>query len=463
MDGFESMLSKIVNGSVVTEGGFAVGGSIEPDPQLTAAIEESMLPTSVLIQTLEADTHSGILMALEEFELAQIIGSAQVITEGSGAVGASVVMEGILRRFWDALIEKIKAIGRWLKGIWNKIFKKSDDKAASPAIKEAIDHIEGRSPEAKKLGSLDKQLDKIRADAKKGVEAAVNICGEGFTFIEYQAITGKMGDIETGLQVLTDGLSGSVDRVINTACDRNLNTKSGEESKSGNNKYLTGLDKLYEKALKDDSKGQYGLIGQKTLGVYTETTAHMMKVIDDVAKVNDPSSVKKSETLPKASEFEPVFQVIENGKMKAGINATISKVTNTLNALAKRCEDTKNQLDSGKAYDTKANGVLTKLVSIINATSSASTQMLNRIWSLVYNAAGRYAGIVNRAMKYGKKETTTESTDWQMYMESGDVKEDVPEDDDATGDDGKATTEGYFGGYVGGGKSPLNAYLNSFV
>lgn len=460
MDGFESMLSKIVNGSVVTEGGFAVGGSIEPDLQLAAAIEESTLPTSVLIQTLEADTHSGILMALEEFELAQIIGSAQVITEGSGAAGASVVMEGILRKFWDALVEKIKAIGRWLKGIWDKIFKRSDEKAASPAIKEAIEHIEGRSPEAKKLGSLDKQLDKVRADAKKGVEAAINICGDNFVFINYKKVVGRMGIMENKMGQLTVELCATTAEVINKAFkNRNMTNKSGGSIKASD---MGVADKGFGKLLDKDGKAIYQNISTDIVGKSCDTIEQILKVIDDEAGLNNTANIKKSETLPSAKDFDEIFKAIESGRLKVEVNTAVSGVSRQLGAMVKVCEDAQKQCDSGNAYDTKVNSVLTKNISILNTTISICTQAMNRVWSIVYNASGRYAGIVNRAMKYGKKEATAESTDWQMYMESGDVKEDVPEDDDATGDDGKAATEGYFGGYAGDGSS-LSAYLNGFV
>lgn len=460
MDGFESMLSRIVNGSVVTEG-YAVGGSIDPDPQFAAAIEESTLPTSVLIQTLEADTHSGILMALEEFELAQIIGSAQVITEGSGAAGASVVMEGILRKFWDALVEKIKAIGRWLKGIWDKIFKKSDEKAETPAIKEAIDHVEGRSPEAKKLGGLNKQLDKVRADAKKGVEAAVNICGDNFVFINYLGVIRRMGIMENKMGALTGDLGNIVGEIINKAFkNRNETNKSGGSIKASD---MNATDKGFGKLVDKDSKAVYQNLSQGIVGKSCDTMEQILKVIDDEAGLNNTSNIKKSESLPTANEFEPIFKAVESGHLKTEVNTAVSMVNRTLGAMVKMCEDAQKQCDSGSAYDTKVNSVLTKQISILNTTISVCTQAMNRVWSIVYNASGRYAGIVNRVMKYGKKEATAESTDWQMYMESGDVKEDVPEDDDATGDDGKATTEGYFGGSTGGGGSSLSAYLNGFV
>lgn len=460
MDGFESMLSRIVNGSVVTEG-YAVGGSIDPDPQFAAAIEESTLPTSVLIQTLEADTHSGILMALEEFELAQIIGSAQVITEGSGAAGASVVMEGILRKFWDALVEKIKAIGRWLKGIWDKIFKKSDEKAETPAIKEAIDHVEGRSPEAKKLGGLNKQLDKVRADAKKGVEAAVNICGDNFVFINYLGVIRRMGIMENKMGARTGDLGNIVGEIINKAFkNRNETNKSGGSIKASD---MNATDKGFGKLVDKDSKAVYQNLSQGIVGKSCDTMEQILKVIDDEAGLNNTSNIKKSESLPTANEFEPIFKAVESGHLKTEVNTAVSMVNRTLGAMVKMCEDAQKQCDSGSAYDTKVNSVLTKQISILNTTISVCTQAMNRVWSIVYNASGRYAGIVNRVMKYGKKEATAESTDWQMYMESGDVKEDVPEDDDATGDDGKATTEGYFGGSTGGGGSSLSAYLNGFV
>lgn len=460
MDGFESMLSRIVNGSVVTEG-YAVGGSIDPDPQFAAAIEESTLPTSVLIQTLEADTHSGILMALEEFELAQIIGSAQVITEGSGAAGASVVMEGILRKFWDALVEKIKAIGRWLKGIWDKIFKKSDEKAETPAIKEAIDHVEGRSPEAKKLGGLNKQLDKVRADAKKGVEAAVNICGDNFVFINYLGVIRRMGIMKNKMGALTGDLGNTVGEIINKAFNnRNETNKSGGSIKASD---MNAADKGFSKLVDKDSKAVYQNLSQDIVGKSCDTMEQILKVIDDEAGLNNTSNIKKSESLPTANEFEPIFKAVESGHLKTEVNTAVSMVNRTLGAMVKMCEDAQKQCDSGSAYDTKVNSVLTKQISILNTTISVCTQAMNRVWSIVYNASGRYAGIVNRVMKYGKKEATAESTDWQMYMESGDVKEDVPEDDDATGDDGKATTEGYFGGSTGGGGSSLSAYLNGFV
>lgn len=457
MDGFESMLSRIVNGSVVTEGGFAVGGSIEPDLQFAAAIEESTLPTSVLIQTLEADTHSGILMALEEFELAQIIGSAQVITEGSGAAGASVVMEGILKKFWNALVEKIKAIGRWLKGIWDKIFKRSDEKAASPAIKEAIDHIEGRSPEAKKIGGLNKQLNKVRDDAKKGVEAAVNICGENFTFINYNALIARMTGIQTKMSAHVTSMNNDVNDIIQKAFSkRDLTNKSG-----GTVSDMNTSNKEFDKLLKQDSKALYQSLSKDIIGNICDSPEHMMKVIDDVAGIGNPNNLKRSESLPTAEAFDPVFKAVESGKLKGEVNNTISNVSRSLGALVKMCEDAQKQCDSGNAYDTKVNSVLTKQISILNTTISVCTQCMNHIWSIIYNASGRYAGIVNRVMKYGKKEATAESTDWQMYMESGDVKEDVPDDDDATGD-GKATTEG-FGGYAGNSNSSLSAYLKGFV
>lgn len=460
MDGFESMLSRMVNGSVVIEGGYAVGGSIDPDPQFAAAIEESTLPTSVLIQTLEADTHSGILMALEEFELAQIIGSAELITEGSGAAGASVVMEGILRKFWDALVEKIKAIGRWLKGIWDKIFKKSDEKAETPAIKEAIDHVEGRSPEAKKLGGLNKQLDKVRADAKKGVEAAVNICGDNFVFINYLGVIRRMGIMENKMGVLTADMADTVQEIIDKAFkNRDETNKSGGNIKASD---MNNADKGLNKGLNKDSKAVYQSLSQELVGKSCDTMEQILKVIDDEAGLNNTSNIKKSESLPTANEFDPIFKAVESGHLKTEVNTTVSMVNRALSALVKVCEDAQKQCDSGNAYDTKVNSVLTKQISILNTTISVCTQAMNRVWSIVYNASGRYAGIVNRVMKYGKKEAAAESTDWQMYMESGDVKEDVPEDDDATGD-GKATTEGYFGGYAGGGGSSLSAYLNGFV
>lgn len=467
MEGFESMLSQIMSGSVVTEGRYAAGGTIEPDPAFEAAIVESALPTSVLIQTLETDTHSEIMMALEEFELAQIIGSTQVIIEGSGASGASMVMEGILKKFWDAIIEKIKAIGRWLKGIWNKIFKKSEEKAASPAVKEAIEHIEGRSKEAKNEGKLDEKLNKIREDAKKGVEAAINICGEDFKFIDYTALYKMFTKMTIGMSNVINLDANKVDEILDTAFKhRNLNDSNDESKKA----YEDNV-KRYSKYTKNifDGKGieiTYNALGNALVGKATDKPEEIYKIIDDTAGLNDNSRLKKSETIPSASEFSPVFKAVESGTLKVEVDRAVSKVTSDLGRLVKMCEDAQRMCDSGKKCDEKVNKILTRMVAIMNTEISVSTQAMNRVWSIVYNAAGRYAGIVNRAMKYkrnkDKKKETTESTDWQMYMESGDVKEDVPEDDDATGDD-KATTEGYFGGSSYTGDNTLKSYLSNFV
>ena len=121
-------LEKLLEGS--HEGESFVGEAID--------VDETGLSTSVLIETACTDLKIGVLAAEEAFEMACIVGGVQVVSEGTGQEGASVLLEGAIKNFFHMIAEKVRKFVEWLKGLWRKITgrAKTDGKQVQAEFKK---------------------------------------------------------------------------------------------------------------------------------------------------------------------------------------------------------------------------------------------------------------------------------------------------------------------------------------
>lgn len=460
MDLFDNMLARLASGdaSVVSEG---VDVSEYIDPVYENEIMESTLPIGELIRSGEADNHAEILQALETFEMEQILGSTKVILEGSGQAGAAFVMEGVIKRFFDAIVERLKKIVTWFKNLFRKLFKKVDEKAAEGKVAEAVEHIEGRSKAAKNEGNLDKHLTAIREDAKKGVEAAVNFCGDNFVFINYAKGHELLAKVNTVSSAYTSNTSRDVNSAIDAMYIYKGTSGSAKESK----------EKLQQNAavkdnLKDGSEEVKARLIKEIFGKEGKDDAAVTKYVADAFGINDTGNIKKAETLPTASEFAKIFNAIEKKELNRFANKIETSVSAEIGRMIKLCEGAQKNYEDNNAFDKAATKTLTNLISSLNAALALFTGIIAKVVTTVTNYAGQYASIVNRAMSYKSKKDNNAATEGVEYMgffmESDDVA-DVPEDPDEKDDDkgGKATTESYGGGAVSA--DALTAFMNSYI
>lgn len=464
MDLFDNMLSRLASGdaSVVSEG---VDVSEYIDPVYENEIMESTLPIGELIRSGEADNHAEILQALETFEMESILGSTKVIIEGSGQAGAAVVMEGVIKRFFDAIIERLKKIVNWFKGIFKKLFKKVDEKAAEGNIAEAAEHIEGRSKAAKNEGSLDKHLDMIREDAKKGVEAAMNFCGDNFVFIDYDGgmDTIKRADSFVGTYVSIK--TQDVDKIIKEIGDARSNNDKDKDANAAlkSNSVINN----YISRKKDDNSERAKMI-QGIFNKKGEDEAAVSKYTEDAFGIHDTSRIRKAETLPKAAEFAQVCVAVEKKTFSKTAKSIEGRATAEITRMINLCESAKNNYDTNNSFDKNATKALTCLITDLNSALAVVAGTTTKAITIVTNYASQYASIVNRAMSYKSnknKNATTEGVEYMgFFMESDDVA-DVPEDPDEKDDDddkgGKAATESYGGGTVS--NDSLTAFMNSYM
>ena len=103
-------------------------------------MDDNGIPLGTIIESVNTDTHAGILLAMEAFELECCIGSARVVAEG---VDPSIVMEGAVKNFFRTIIEKIKEFCARVADFFKNLFTRVKASQTSNNIKNLKNTIEG--------------------------------------------------------------------------------------------------------------------------------------------------------------------------------------------------------------------------------------------------------------------------------------------------------------------------------
>ena len=172
-----SILQNLAEGKLTTSLPVTIDSAIE------TFINESSMPMDILIESAYINIQTELNRAYEVYEMASIIGTAQVLQEGTNVQeAAAAVMEGNIKDFFGKILEQLKKIRDWFIGIIKKIFGKltgKDNAVENASIsindaKKAMAQNPGRykltfegylyNPDGKKLydnilSELDKKLD----------------------------------------------------------------------------------------------------------------------------------------------------------------------------------------------------------------------------------------------------------------------------------------------------------------
>lgn len=410
------------------------------DPTIESIINDSKIPLGVMIESMHTDTHSGIMLALETFELETCIGAARVISENADA---SVLMENAVKRFFSAIIDKVRQFWEWIKGIFSKLFKRAKEQ---------------------KEGEKAAELEKIATDPDFADDLE-NAPDEEFYKIDLKSGGGKAAKIMDAIFTTLESYTNLVQTLQKEFASYITNSKAHyDETKSGNGRrYESGNPFDNDTSSEDEAQeNDVWSAVAKTAGVRGRTKEDVLEEINVAfgrGKNARPVSIKDlkpQDVISVAKELRSGADMKMYEREKQYVDGHVKNLLKTLDQMDR--DSTKYVTDKGKSvglqrFATRA----AKLTSKITAIGSVVATILNHVASVYTSVLNSYTAMAKR-LHNGRNGATTESFDYTVFMESKDSDDDaVPEDDKESGGS-KDVSEGY-----GSTDSVLNAFINGYV
>lgn len=393
---------------------------IKIDPNTEKEIEESTMPIMMLIESAYYKVESDLYRAMEAYDLANIIGSTQVLQEGTNVQeSASAVMEGNVKDFFGKIIEQLKKIKDWFVGIIRKILHKgkTDAKVAQEKTTKAM-------PEAKKKVA--------EAESKKGDEQK-QIIYRGAVFVQ------KNGDpiydkLLNGIEKSIMDLEDDVDKLV---------ARIGSHEEKPKN--LT-LDDYAIKIAKDAS------INVKSM---SELRSYLVNQYVTVIGDNDKPLVVTSSVLGTMNNVVSAATEIEKTCQKA-----INKYSGKIDSIRKRLESAQKTFESVSGGGSTATEI-GKAVSQVNTLGTVYSQIVNTKVQAYTKAATAYAAFIDRLAKSGT--TPSEATEgfnlsymFESFDEAMAPMSYLTEAEESDGNEQIVTGEGFDGSIL----SQLGGFLS---
>ena len=409
-------------------------------PVIEEMINESGIPLGTIIESVNTDTHAGILLAMEAFELECCIGSARVVAEG---VDPSIVMEGAVKNFFRTIIEKIKEFGRWIAGIFNKIFKRAKEKKSSGTLSRLAGIVNGeiKTKDGKTFKDCLEEAKSSNSNVLDEKPFRMIMIGDGDT-----CVAGVMKSI----QKLSEDAKSEFDSLhanfITAIKDATRNDSQRDSDFNNDDKDGAQEKTIYAKICKAQN-------------VNNDTKEGLFAYIKRRYKIDDESPVTKLNDI----DFKLVVDAvttIKSNKLDSAIDEAQKNVNKTIAEMRGFLEGM--QRDADKFTDASGNSVnisqyvseASKLSTYITGLQTAMTAVLNHMMNIHDAGLSAINGMVQAIMKGDT--IVSESWNTSFYMESKEADDTPDEDagDETKSDDVSENT------HVG---NMLNSYINAYV
>lgn len=445
-----NMISKILEGSVVAIGDGNYTSEVNPAIENAVNVWEGS--EQMLAESVAADINSEILLAYETFELASVLGAATVIAEGSGADGATMVMENAFIDFFKKIGQKIKEIGEWIVSIFRRIFKKTKEKSESKAASTAEAYLADKTTgtDGKKASEKIEELKKTAKsdpDPKKK-EAAQNLLSKAIP-VKYK-----------------DGQS-IADKVIDNA-DKSASQYEGSIHNIQTFKNVDKLKTVADNKL-DNATDYYKHYSKEHFGKELESLDRVKLELKRVWKVDKLSEKKGTEIDITNSSLINEYTKWYKSEFKAGsvcekaINRIKKSCDTAAEAFKKLSESSNKPIDgitgaeASKLYAARS-AFAKKSVVAYNSLSSYTSAVLSEHISIATAVYTMYVSFGNR-LKGG--DSVQEGLNFDTFLEGEDLGFDVTEE---SFDDDELEGCGEGMNYSGSGiTSAFSDYIRSMV
>lgn len=399
-------------------------------------VDETGLSTSALIETACTDLKIGVLAAEEAFEMACIVGGAQVVSEGTGQQGASILLEGAIKNFFNMIAEKVKKFVEWIKGLWRKITgrAKTDGKQVQAEFKK----VEKAAEQVISSGGT--------STASGGGKSAVKL-PESITIL----------DIDNGEKKVTDMISYTRDAL--NQFDEMMNIiKSGDISKVDDEKMVIHTKNQYGenkdwKANQMLANGEEGLEGKLKVIVKDPSVKDMSSFTAYIRRCYGIGSQKKAEADFTKADLATMRKVVDLAGSSdiANANAICEGVTTRCNNIIKVCKEYANSDDGAVDAVSAGNGnaiagvkkIVSSVTKEINEIGNILTTLVNERSIIILNAAKSYTSFVKSVASKGTTKAAQDAVDYSIYFEACDVvDEECDPDEGCESDDGEMEEEG---------------------
>ena len=350
-----------------------------------------------IIESIQTDMDSGILLALETFELQACIGATQVITE---SVDPVAIMESAVKDFLDSIIQKLKKFVDWVRSIFDKIkdkFNKSVNKKLAQDLRDCLSGKK-KSTDGK---TFDENMTQVVADTKNSdgaiKEKALSILGLGNDSKPFRVI-----DVKTGIPYaskINSILEGTVDGVV-SAVEEMCTVDRGAVVKTFKVEGVP-IERMNDIIVS---------IGKQAGHEFSSKEDIIDSVKDefncsDKSKGIDASGVKSSLLMP-------LIETYISGTFMGDVEKTYKYIDKHCNRCIKRLEGYQRELKHSIKLSGSANTVsklITTHVNFLSATSSLGLSVCNCMLNIIQGGLQSYKALIYAVMNYKSTSNVNES------------------------------------------------------
>ena len=424
-----------------------VGESFEYCEEDCNVIDGYELPLSTLIESAFTDMQIGLIAAEESYELACIVGGTQVVTEGSGQEGATLVLEGAIKNFFKMIGEKLKQFWEWIKKMWNKfigLFKK-DGKALNSEFNKVKPAVEKKIEETKNLPAV--------VNTKGGAPATTNNGNGGSSSGGEKNLPAVAGGGKGGVPMIPESLvildpekgedtvlktarkiSDAVNDIIDGVVYFANNTSLPDKNYSGNSGIAAELDDLEAMSQDEFEKEMFNEI----IGPSVKNNGDFLNAIRAAYGAdNKPTSATRL-TDKELTAMEKIIRLADDKSMKE-YNDGVNLINKACQEAIKLCEELSKEADGTNASVKRGMQYISRILTWLGKELVA---MINTRTSIILNGARSYVSY----LKSVAGSAVQDSVDYSVYFESRDVvsEECKPTDEGCDSEDDDESCEESF-------------------
>ena len=395
------ILQKLMEGA----GNCAEPEEVKIDPEVEENINESTMPMSMLIETFMVNSERDINRAYEVYEMASIIGTTQVLQEGTNVQeAAAAVMEGNIKDFFGKIIQKLREIGQWIAGIFKKIIGKGkneedvikkDVAAKIPVAEKKVEEAASASSGSTASDDDSKQYyyrgDIWNPNGDKSFDAAM------------AGLNNVMGKVEDLAKAITENWDYNA---MQNKQWKDVNNAAKDAYKEDN---VITTEKLSEHLMKT-------AFGKETKGAGTSTVTKSLKEAYGVGSAPGPNE-RPTVVTPKLLE--------EMKKVLTGQNSVVKDLDKAEKDFQKRKDNiiksmTKIQQTAEKtqAHTEFVTKRCTQVTSSVNAIAGMYVQVANAKKDAYISIINSYRVCINQIAQSKREEGVTDGVDYRYIIES---------------------------------------------
>ena len=424
-------LTKILSGE-----NHAVGESFEYCEEDCNVIDGYGLPLSTLIESAFTDMQIGLIAAEETYELACIVGGTQVVTEGSGQEGATLVLEGAIKNFFKMVGEKLKQFWEWIKKMWNKfigLFKKdgkalnSEFNKVKPAVEKKIEETKNLPAVVNTKGGAPATTNNGNGGSSSGGKGGVPMIPESLVILDPEK--GEDTVLKT-VKKINDG----VDEIIDDVVDFANNTSLPDKNYSGNSGIAAELDDLEAMSQDEFEKEMFNEI----IGPSVKNNEDFLNAIRAAYGADNKPTSSTRLTDKELTAMEKIIRLADDKSMKE-YNDGVNLINKACQYAIKLCEELSKEADGTNASVKRSMQYISRVLTWLGKELVA---MINTRTSIILNGARSYVSY----LKSVAGSAVQDSVDYSVYFESRDVvsEECKPTDEGCDSEDDDESCEESF-------------------